>query len=176
MSNSSDSAKDLLGDAMLQRLALKQLHGDKRTPFEFSDVVNGANARMIQRGCGARFAPEPFDRLRVLGNVFGKKFQRNVPAEPRVFGFIDDAHASAADFFEDGIMGDGATDNRGSVRHSPWSLPQRLNAGKHAIVHWATQPTPDPNRSSRHRPSAENPQKWDSSFNSLEPACWAALN
>lgn len=120
---------------MLQRLALKQLHGYKRTPFEFSDVVNGANAWVIKRGCCARFAPEPVDRQRVLRNVVGKKFQCNVPAKPRVFRSIDYAHASAADFFEDGIVGDGATDNRRSVRHSPWSLPQRLNAGKHAMVH-----------------------------------------
>ena len=39
-------------------------------------------------------------------NVFRQKFQRNIPAEPRVYGFIDDAHASAAKFFQDGVMGD----------------------------------------------------------------------
>ena len=61
-------------DAMLERLALKQLHDDKRTPFKFSDVVDGADARMIQRGCRARFAPESLNCLGIMGNVFGKEF------------------------------------------------------------------------------------------------------
>src|ERR1700728_3766801 len=117
---------------MLQRMTLEQLHGDKRTPLEFSDVVNCANTWMIQRGCRARFTPESLDRLRVLRNVFRKEFQRYIAAKPRVFRFIDYAHASAADFFEDGIVGDSATDNRPSVRHWAWSLLQRSNAGKPA--------------------------------------------
>ena len=92
------------GDAMLQRLALQQLHGDEGTPFEFPDIVNGADARMIERGCSARFAPESLDRLGVLGNIVGKKFQRNIPAEARVLGLINHAHSAAAEFLEDAVM------------------------------------------------------------------------
>ena len=84
---------------------------------------------MIQRGGRARFAPEALNSLRVLGDVFRKKFQRDVTAEPRVLGFIDDAHASAAKFFDDGVVGNRTTDNGGSIRHSPRSLLQPLYTG-----------------------------------------------
>ena len=66
---------------------------------------------MIQGGSRARFAAEAVDGLRVLGNVFGKKFQSDVTAEPGVLGSIDNAHASAAKFFDDGVMGNRTTDN-----------------------------------------------------------------
>src|ERR1035438_2719027 len=115
---------------MLQRLALEQLHGDKRTTFELSNVVNGADIRMVESGCGARFAAESFDRLWVLGNVDRQKFQGDIAAEAGVLGFIDYAHPTAAKFFRDVIVGDGAANNGGSIRHRPRSLPQRLVASK----------------------------------------------
>jgi hypothetical protein len=92
-------------------MALKQLHGDKRPPFEFSDIVNGADAGMVQRGCCARFTPESLDGLRVLGYVFGEEFQGHISAQPRVFRPIDYPHASAAKLLEHGIVRDGPTDN-----------------------------------------------------------------
>ena len=111
MSRRSVSLQGLSGDAVLQRLALEQLHGDERPPSCFADVVNRADVRMIQRGSSARFAPESLDCLRILGNVFGQKFQGDVAAEARVLGLVDHAHAAAAKFFEDGVVRDGATDN-----------------------------------------------------------------
>ena len=71
----------LSANAVLEGLALEQFHGDKRAAFEFSNIVNGADVGMIERGCGARFAAESLDGLRVLGNVVGKEFQRNVAAQ-----------------------------------------------------------------------------------------------
>ena len=70
------------GDAMLQRLPLEQLHGDERAAFEFADIINRANIRMIQRRGGARLAAESLDGLRVLRNVVRKEFQRHIAAEP----------------------------------------------------------------------------------------------
>src|SRR5579859_6493827 len=61
-----------------------------------------------------------------------KKFQRDIPAQARVLGLIDHAHTAAAEFFEDGVMGDGATDNGRSIRHSPRSLLQLFHAGNRA--------------------------------------------
>src|SRR5260370_35100611 len=103
---------------MLQRMALQQLHGDKRTPFEFSDIVNCAKVWMIQRGCRARFAPESLDSLRVVGNVFGKNLQRHIPAKPRVLGLIKDAHAATAKGGLNGVLRVGASDDRRSVGRS----------------------------------------------------------
>ena len=115
---------------MLQRLALKQFHGDEGTTFEFSDIVNGADVRMIERGCSARFAAESLDRQSVLGNIVRKEFQRDTPAEPRVFGLIDNAHSAAAEFFLNVVVGNRAASNGRIIRHRPWSVTQHLTAGK----------------------------------------------
>src|SRR4029077_8385080 len=50
--------------------------------------------------------------------------------EPSVHGAIDDAHTSAAKFFQDGVMRDGTTDNGRSIRHLPRSLLQPLDTGQ----------------------------------------------
>ncbi len=81
------------------------------------DGMNGANAGMIERGGGAGFAEEAFERLRIAVCVFRKKFQGDAAAEFGVFGFVDDAHAAAAKFAEDFVMGDGFVEHgRGTER------------------------------------------------------------
>ncbi len=116
-------------NTVLQRLALEQLHSDKRPFFEFSNIVNGANVGVIERGCSARFAAESLDRLRIMGDIVGKEFQRDVAAKPRVFSFVDYTHSSAPKFFEDAIVGDGAAYVRRSIRHRPCIVRQRWHAG-----------------------------------------------
>ena len=66
---------------------------------------------MIQRGGGARFAAESLDRLRVLGNVVGQKFQGYTAAQAGVFGLVDHAHSAAAQFFQDAIVRNRAANN-----------------------------------------------------------------
>ena len=51
-------------DSMLQRRAVEELHDDERAAGMIADVVNGADVRVIQRGSGARFAP---NRVRCRG-------------------------------------------------------------------------------------------------------------
>ena len=104
---------------MLQCLALEQLHGDEWAILKLSNVMNRADVWMIERGCSTRFAAESLDGLSVLGDVVRKKFQRNVPAETRVLGFVDDAHSTAAQFFQDAIVGNCTAGNRGSICHWP---------------------------------------------------------
>ncbi len=53
-------------DAMFERLAFEQFHGDERAAVEIADIVDGADVGMIQRGRGARFAAKTLDGLRVL--------------------------------------------------------------------------------------------------------------
>jgi hypothetical protein len=71
----------------------------KRAALKFSNIVNGADVGVIERGCGARFAAKSFDGLRVLRNIVRKEFQRHVPAKTRVLGLVNHAHSSAAQFF-----------------------------------------------------------------------------
>jgi hypothetical protein len=45
--------------------------------------------------------------LRVVGNVVGKEFQRDVAAQAPILCFVNDAHSSPAQFFQDAVVGDG---------------------------------------------------------------------
>ncbi len=59
---------------------------------------------MVEGGGGASFALEAFQGLGIVGDVFGEEFQGYEAAEAGVFGFVDDAHATAAEFFDDAIV------------------------------------------------------------------------
>ena len=96
-----------LGDGVLERHAVEKFHGDEAdAAFAFADFVDGADVVVIERGGGAGFAAEAFERGGIFGDVVGKKFQRDEAAEREVFGFVDDSHAAAAEFFDDAVVGD----------------------------------------------------------------------
>src|SRR5690348_14101980 len=102
------------GDAVFERSAFEKLHGDVRLANftrGLANLVNRADVGMIERGGGAGFTLKAFEGLLVAGDAFRKKFQRDETAEARVFGFVDDAHASAAELFENAVMGDGGADH-----------------------------------------------------------------
>ena len=52
------------GDDVLERRAIEKFHGDEGAAVVFADVVDGADVGMVQRGGGAGFALEAFERLR----------------------------------------------------------------------------------------------------------------
>ena len=99
------------GDIVFQSLAVEKFHGDEVAAFEFVNFVDGADVGVIEGGGGLRFALETFESLRVAGEIFGEKFQRDETAELGVFGFVDDAHSAAAEFFQDAVVGDGLADH-----------------------------------------------------------------
>jgi len=109
------------GDIVFQSLAVEKFHGDEVAAFEFVNFVDGANIRVIQGGGGLRFTLETFQSLRVAGEIFGEKFERDEAAELGVFGFVDDAHSAAAEFFQDAVVGDGLADHRLFMRRSDWA-------------------------------------------------------
>jgi hypothetical protein len=77
---------------------------------------------MIERRCGARFTAKPLDRLRIPRDVARKKLQGEVPPEARVPGLVDDAHTAPAELLEDGVVGDGSTQDRRCFGHGAGSL------------------------------------------------------
>ena len=87
----------------------------KAWPSCFADVVDGADVGMVQSGSGARFAPEALEGLRIAGDIVGQKFQSDEAAQARVFGFVDDAHAAAAELFDDAVVRDGVADHFPSI-------------------------------------------------------------
>jgi hypothetical protein len=80
------------------------------------DFVDGADVGVIQGGGGFGFAFEAGQGLRVFGDVVGEEFQRDETAEFYVFGFIDNAHSSAAEFLDDAVVRNGLADH--------WRMPK----------------------------------------------------
>ena len=98
-------------DAMLEGLALEQLHGDEGATVVLVNIVNGADVRVIQSRGGAGFALKTLERLSVGSESVGEEFERDAAAEAGVLGFVDDAHAATAEFAEDAIVRDGLADH-----------------------------------------------------------------
>ena len=110
------------GDDVLERGAVEKFHGDEGAAVVFADVVDGADVGMVQRGGGTRFTFESFERLRVVGEIVGEKFESDEAAEARVFGFVDDAHSATAEFFDDAVVRDCLADEGGGVSHQWWEI------------------------------------------------------
>ena len=102
-------------DEVLQGLAIEKLHGDEGLAVFLADVVNGANVGVVQGGCGLGFALKAGERLRIAGYFIGKEFQGDEAMQARVFGFVNHAHAAAAEFLDDAIVGDGLADHFWSI-------------------------------------------------------------
>ena len=85
---------------------------------------------MIERGCRARLSAKSFQSLWHLGQVVGKKFKCDKPAEGEILGLVDNTHAAAAQRFEDSIVRDGLADH--------WANYANLTHGKLVTVRWNT--------------------------------------
>ena len=60
-------------DAMLQRNAFQQLHGDEGSPLSFIDFVDRADVRVIQRGRGPGFPLKSAKGLYIVREFLGKE-------------------------------------------------------------------------------------------------------
>ncbi len=97
-------------DAVLERLAFQELHGDEALALVFADFIDGADVGMVERRGGARLALEARQRLLVAGDIFGQELERHHAAELGVLGLVDHAHAPAAQLAQNAIVGKRATD------------------------------------------------------------------
>jgi hypothetical protein len=101
----------LAGDAVPESLAFQHFHGDECASVRFIDFVDGADVRMIQRGCGLGLALETAEGLGIVGEIVGKKLQGHVAAELEVFCFIDDTHPAATQLLHNAVVRDGLADH-----------------------------------------------------------------
>src|SRR3954451_5316919 len=60
--------------------------------------MDGADARMIQWRTSQSLTPEMFECLWVFRQFIGKKLERNLPPQSKVFSLVHHTHATAADF------------------------------------------------------------------------------
>ena len=72
---------------------------------------------MIQRRRCPCFSPEPFQRLRIAGEIVGQEFQRDEAPQLSVFCLVHHPHAAAAEFLDDSVVRDGLTDELGGASH-----------------------------------------------------------
>src|SRR5215467_1062242 len=93
-------------DVAAQGFTVDKFHGDERAPVLLADVIEGADAGMIENGNGAGFAAKALQRLRVTDQIFGQEFQRNRAVQAGVERFVDHTHSSGAEPFGDAKVGD----------------------------------------------------------------------
>ena len=89
---------------MLQRHAIQKFHGDERLAVLLANVVDGANVGMVQRRSRLRFTPKAFQRLSVVGHIFGQKLEGYEAVQPGILGLIHHTHATAAELVDDVIV------------------------------------------------------------------------
>jgi hypothetical protein len=85
---------------------------------------------MIERGGRAGFAAKSLKGLRVLRHILRKKLQSDEAAQLGVFRFVDHAHSTTAEFFDDAVMRDSLTNERVSAGHVPQILGWRQDASQ----------------------------------------------
>ena len=84
-----------------QALAFDELHGVVVDAAFDADGVDRDDVRVVERGGGAGFVLEAGELLLVEHRGEGQHFQGDAAAERDLLGFVDDAHAAAADLAED---------------------------------------------------------------------------
>ena len=96
---------------VLERLAFQQLHGDEVASAVLSNLVDGADIRVVQGGGRTRFALKTVKRERIFFRLRRQELERDVAAQVDVLGFIHNTHPSAAELREDTVVRDGLADH-----------------------------------------------------------------
>ena len=102
--------KGASGQAIGQRLPVEELHDQ----IAVADVVERADVRMRELRDCFRFALESHPQLRVVRELGGQHFDRDVPFEPCIARLEHLSHAAGADGRDDFI---GPEPGAGSDRH-----------------------------------------------------------
>ena len=93
-----------VADHVLECSARQKFHDQERAAFLLANVINRADVGMVQSRSRLGFTAKALQRLPVLCQVVGKKLERDKAAQPRVLGFVDDAHTAAAQLLNDPVM------------------------------------------------------------------------
>src|SRR5262249_45837563 len=71
------------------------------------DPMNGADVRMIESGCRARFSLEALEQTLITGHLRCQELQGDVTAEIGVFSFVNNSHPAFSKLSGDEIVRDG---------------------------------------------------------------------
>ena len=101
------------------------------------DVVNDANAGMVQLRRGASLAHEAVQRLAVVDQVVGNELQRDMAAEARIFRLINHAHATTTELPHDAVVGNCLADHsEGRGFHLAVMLGRSKKSGQPNMGFW----------------------------------------
>jgi hypothetical protein len=73
--------------------------------------VNGTDVGVVEGGGRTGFSLESFESLIVFGESFGQELEGHETAELSVLGLIHHTHTTAAELFQDAIVGNGRTNH-----------------------------------------------------------------
>ena len=94
-------------DPLVQGFALEQFHHDEVLAFVMIDLVDRADAGMVEGRGGPGLALKAFEHGRVLRHLRRQELDGDVPAELGVLRLVDDAHAATAELRGDLVVRDG---------------------------------------------------------------------
>jgi len=94
-------------DAVLQGRPLQALHHNEVPALVFPDIVDGADAGMVQSGGGARFPAEALQRRSVGRELGRQELDGHKAAQLGVLGLVDHTHPAPAELFQDAVMRNG---------------------------------------------------------------------
>ena len=81
--------KGTLTQAPVQRVAFDVLHDDERGIVHLEELEDPADERVIERGGGERFAPEPLPRHGIAGQMPRQSLDRDAAIEAGVPRAVD---------------------------------------------------------------------------------------
>src|ERR1700722_265972 len=96
---------------MLQGHAVQKFHGDEGLAVFVADVVNRADVGMIQCRRSLSLTLKTGQGLRIASDFFRQEFESDKTVKARVFGLVDNSHASAAEFLDDAVVRDDLADH-----------------------------------------------------------------
>jgi hypothetical protein len=99
------SRRTAAGDEFTQRLAFEKFHGNERVTLVFCDFVNGADVRVVQRGCRAGLLSEALQCVGIARQFLGENLQRDVALQLQVLGLVNHPHPAAAEDLQDSVVG-----------------------------------------------------------------------
>src|ERR1700746_1597351 len=109
----------------------------------FAEFVNRADIRMVESGSSSRLAAKTFKGLGVLRHIIRQEFQSNKPPKLGILGFVDNAHTTSPDLFEDAVVRDGLANHVVDVITVAAAVPSGA-AGRHNVGQSASRTRTSP--------------------------------
>ena len=145
-----------MAQGIAQLLAADEFHGDERHAVGIPDLVNHSDVRMLERRCGTGFVEKPLAAGWIVNEFGGSTLSATSRPSGCLHRAKDDAHAAAADLFDDFVVGESLTDHPFNIKNQE----RAASAARQRQSRGADQPPPRLRRSAEASAKAEAPRCW----------------